>query len=124
MSEFRQTEIENLYRSALGQKNVRRLDVAMNDALRVRGIETRRRSESLFPAASSTGERLTRDAMLQRLALQQLHRDEGAAFVFANFVNRADIWMIQRRGRTRLALEAFDRLRSWDMSSGRNFSAT
>ncbi len=38
--DFRQTEIENLGVSALGDKDVGGFDVAMNDALGVRGIES------------------------------------------------------------------------------------
>jgi hypothetical protein len=37
--DFGQTEIENLGVSALGDKNVGGLDVAMDDALGVRGVE-------------------------------------------------------------------------------------
>ena len=38
-ADFRQPEIENLGVPALGHKNIRGLDVAMDDALRVRRIE-------------------------------------------------------------------------------------
>jgi len=40
---------------------------------------------------------LPRDAMLEGLALHQLHRQEGAAIVLADFVNRTDMGMIQVR---------------------------
>src|SRR4029077_4729247 len=33
----RQTEVENLHRAVVGQKEIRRLEVAMNDSLGVRG---------------------------------------------------------------------------------------
>ena len=46
--------------------------------------------------------------MLERLALHQLHRKEGAAIVLADFVNRADVGMIQGRGSAGFALEALE----------------
>ena len=45
-------------------------------------------------------------AITQGLALQQLHHDEGLAFVLLDFVDGADIGMIQRGSGLRLALEA------------------
>ncbi len=49
--------------------------------------------------------------MCQRHALQKLHGDEVRAILLANVVDRADVGMIQRRGRLRFALEAVQRLR-------------
>ena len=43
-------------------------------------------------------QRLAVDTVLQRLPLEKLHREEGAAVVFANVVDRADIRMIEGRG--------------------------
>jgi hypothetical protein len=40
--------------------------------------------------------RLSRDALLQALALQLLHHDEGMPVVILNAVNCADIGMIQQ----------------------------
>ena len=51
------------------------------------------------------------DAVLQRLALEQLHRDEGPAAVVADFVDGADVRVVQRRGGARFALESRQRLR-------------
>ena len=48
---------------------------------------------------------------LQALALELLHHDEGMAVVVFNPVDRADIGMVQQRGRSRLARESFQRLR-------------
>ena len=55
-------------------------------------------------------ERTASDAVLQRRAFQKLHRDEGLVFVLADFVNGADVGMIQRGGRARFAPEAFQSL--------------
>ena len=37
---------------------------------------------------------------IQRLPLDHFHRDVGVAVCFTDFVNRADVRMIERRGRT------------------------
>ena len=44
-------------------------------------------------------------------AVEKLHRDEGVAALFADFVNGADVGMVQRGCGSRLALEAVERLR-------------
>src|SRR5271157_2299873 len=49
-------------------------------------------------------------ALLQRLAFQIFHDDEGPTFVFIDLINRADVGMIERRGGAGLALEAAQRL--------------
>ena len=48
--------------------------------------------------------------MLQSLAFQKLHGDEGFAILLANVVNGADVWMVQRGSCLRLALKAGQRL--------------
>ena len=48
---------------------------------------------------------------VERLALEQLHGDERLAVLFADLVNRADVRMIERRGRARLEPEALGGLR-------------
>ncbi len=57
------------------------------------------------------GEGPLADAMLQRLAVEQLHHEEPLAVVLADVEERADVGVVQRRGDACLALEAFDRLR-------------
>ena len=55
--------------------------------------------------------RLLANALLQALALQLLHHDEGLAFVIVDVVDRADIRMGQLRRRPRLARKALQRAR-------------
>ena len=43
--------------------------------------------------------------MLERLAFEILHGDEEAAAIFGDFVNRADVGMIQRGGGASFAAE-------------------
>ena len=52
--------------------------------------------------------------MLERLALEQFHGDERAAAVITNFVDRADVGMIQGRRRTSLAFETLEYRRVQD----------
>src|SRR5436853_7369622 len=49
--------------------------------------------------------------LLQGLALQILHDNEGPAVVLADIVNRADLRMIERRSRPRFNAEPLERLR-------------
>jgi hypothetical protein len=50
-----------------------------------------------------------RHHLCERLALEELHDDEVLPLVLLDGVNRADARMVQRRGGTRLALEALER---------------
>ncbi len=54
---------------------------------------------SRFPSAAA-------DAMLQRHAVQKLHDDEGLPLFFADFVDGADVGMVQGGSGLRFALEA------------------
>src|SRR4029077_5375520 len=86
-------------------KDVRRLDVAMNDALRMRCVQR----IGNFDSQAEQGRRLQRfrpDAMLQRHAIQKLHDDKCLAVLLVNFVNGANVGMVEGGGGLRLALEA------------------
>ncbi len=43
--------------------------------------------------------------MFQRCAVEKFHGDEGAAFGLINFVDRANVWMIQSGSGFRFALK-------------------
>src|SRR5271156_4092338 len=49
--------------------------------------------------------------MLQRQPVQKFHGDERASAVFGNFVDGADVGMVQRGSSARFAAESFERLR-------------
>jgi hypothetical protein len=49
--------------------------------------------------------------MLQWSAFQVLHRDEGAARIFPDVVNGADVGMIQRGGGLGFTAETLERIR-------------
>jgi hypothetical protein len=74
-------------------------DVAMDDPLRVGGIE---RIDNLN-AEIKNGfnlQRLTVNPVPECLPLQQFHRNECSPIDLVNFVDRADVRMVERRGRT------------------------
>ena len=82
---------------AFRHKNVGGLDVAVNDAFAVRRIERvgnfDRQVEHFVNA-----QRFRLYAAPQSLALQKLHGDEDSAVLLADVVDRADVWVAQRRG--------------------------
>jgi hypothetical protein len=108
--DLREPEVEDLHLPARVHEDVRRLDVPVDDALRVcrlervghlgghvhelRGVES--------PAS---------DQVRQRLALEQLHHDEVLPLVLVDGVDGADVRVVEGGGRPRLALEALERLR-------------
>src|SRR5271157_685767 len=94
---------------ALGDKNVRRLDVAVNNAAGMRRVER----IGSFDSQREDGLQLHRaagDQVLERGAVEELHDEEGAALFLADVVNRADIGMIERRCRLGLAAKTLQRL--------------
>jgi hypothetical protein len=121
-ADLRESEIENFGVAALSDEDVGGLDVPVDDAFGVRGVERvgalNSNFEEAFDFHGPAG-----DGVLQCLSGQVLHGDETAAIVFANFVNGADVGIEQRqRG---LRGEIVPRAcASCARSSGRNFSAT
>src|ERR1700751_3705743 len=61
--------------------------------------------------------------MLQGHTIQELHCDERLVLMLPNFVDRADVGMIQRRSRAGLATEAFERLRVTRDVIGKKFQS-
>ena len=109
-AEFGQAEIENFCRAAIDQKNVGGLDVAMNDAFDVGGFEAVGDLNADLQKFRS-GDGLPGDAVLESLALEKFHGDEGTAFEFADVVNGADVRVIEGGSGAGFAAEAFDGLR-------------
>ena len=96
--------------TAIGDKDICRLDIAMNDALAVRRVEG-------IGDFDPDGEELIQfhrtavDQVLERLAAEAFHHDEGMAFMLADLVNGADVGMIQRGGGAGLAAKTLEGLR-------------
>src|SRR5437764_3059648 len=90
-----EAEIEDFGVFTAGNENVGRLDIAMNDAFRVGGIQ----SIGYFNSQREQNfgfERLPGNAVLQRGAFEKLHCDEWMAVVLADLVNGADIRVVER----------------------------
>ena len=91
-----QAEIENLGVPALGDEDIRGLDVAVNNAAGVRRIEgvgdldAQRQNRFQLHRAIA-------DQVLECDAVEELHDEERAIALLANVVNRTDVGMIQRR---------------------------
>ena len=67
----------------------------MNDSFAVRGVE-RIRDVNCDVKKPRDGERASGDQVIQRAALEQLHHYEVLALELINFVNRADMRMVER----------------------------
>jgi hypothetical protein len=110
LCDLRQPEVENLGVPAFGNKNIRRLDVAMNDPFRMRRVERvgdfNRQEDDGFVL-----QRFSRDEMFQRGAIQKLHGNERLLTVLADLVDGANIGVIESGSCSRLTAKAFQRLR-------------
>ena len=92
------------------KKDIGRLDVPVDDSLRVGGIQCIRHFD---PNSQQLCEfqRAACDGVLQRLSFQKFHDDEALALMLVNLVNRADVGVVQRRSRPCFPAEAFEGLR-------------
>ena len=92
---FREAEVENLHRAVGAHFDIRRLQIAVNDALFVRGFE---RLGDLLRDGQRLVERdrAPRDALRQVLALDELHHQRGDAPTFFEPVDARDVRMVQR----------------------------
>src|ERR1700733_6098939 len=95
--------------TALGDKTVRRLDVAVDDPLGMRRVK-RVRDFDRYRQQALDLKRASIDEMLERRSVEILHRNEGLAFILSDFVNRADVGMIEGGRGSRLASKPFQRL--------------
>jgi len=68
--------------------------------------------------------RLAIDDVLQGAAVEKLHGDEALAFLLADFIDGANVWMIQSGSRASFAADRSSARGSLVKSSGRNLSAT
>ncbi|HTF25681.1 MAG TPA: hypothetical protein VK937_17490 [Candidatus Limnocylindria bacterium] len=91
--QLRQTKIHQLCLPAVGDENVGGLNVAMNDAFLVRGIEgVRDLNRDVQERIRRKG--ASRHALLDGFTLEQLDHEEKPSFVFLNVVNRADVGVV------------------------------
>jgi hypothetical protein len=101
----REAEVEQLD-AVRRAKHVRRLQIAVHDAARV---QRRKRREYLESHRDGFGniERPALQLIGERLAFEQLHRDEEASGVFADLVDLTDVGMVDAGGRARFAPQPF-----------------
>ena len=107
---FCEAEVENFCGATFGDEDIGGLDVAVNDAGAVSGVERVGDFDADFEKAIEF-ERAAGDDVLESRTVEKLHGDEGAAVVFADVVDGADVGMIQRGSGASFALEAIERLR-------------
>ena len=95
---------------ALGHEQICGFDVAVDDAL---GMSRRQRVGNLDGHLEEMLQfhRAIPDTVLQRLPIKKFHSDKASAILFANFVDRANVGMVQRRRGASFTTEAFQSLR-------------
>ena len=95
--ELRDTEVRQEGAPArLVDEDVRRLDVAMHDLTRVRGVERSRRLSDDLECALGGELRLARDQRLQVVAFDVAHCDEEDAVDLARVVDRDHVRVLDR----------------------------
>jgi len=106
MLHLRETKVQDLRLSPFRHEDSRRLAVPVHDPLGVRGIqgvgEPDADLQKLLRLEGPLG-----DAVLECLALQQLHADEGLPLVLVDVVDGADVGVVQGRSGLGLPPEAF-----------------
>ena len=99
-----QPEIKDLRVTALGHKNVRRLDVAMDYAFTVRRIERvsslNTQRQDRFQLHGTAG-----NQVLERRPVKKFHDEKSPSVVLANVVNGADVGMVESGSGLRFAAE-------------------
>ena len=103
-----------------GDEDICGLDVSVDDAFGMGSVQSignfDSRTEQVFKL-----HRPTRDGVFQCFALQTFHRDEAPAVMLADFVDGANVRMIQRRSGTSLSAEPFKGLRVSRQFIGQEF---
>ena len=110
--EFGQTEIQNLGVTTVSDKNVAGFDVSMNNALAVSRAECVRNLDPSFQDFFKR-ERFARNVLFQGLPLEVFHSNEGLSVVIADFIDGANIGMIQCGSSLSFAFKAAQSLRIW-----------
>jgi len=106
----RHAEVGELGAPVRVQHDVRRLDVAMHDREALRVVERVGHLRHQLRGRRVRQALAFLEDLLQRAALEQLHRDVGDALVHADVVDGDDVGVVEAAGRARLAQEALAHL--------------
>src|SRR5215831_5176528 len=95
--------------ATVSNEDVGWFDVSMDDASCVRSVQP---LSHLYRHVQQRFQfhRPTRDGVLQGLAFEIFHGEEGSAVFLSDVVNRADVRMIQSRRRLGFSSKSFHRL--------------
>ena len=106
---FAKPKSKNFGGSVIYEKNIRGLDVPVDDALGVGSFKAIGNLDAdVQEFRYFYG--LVANALLERLALEQFHGDKWSAFEFSNIVNRADVRMVESRCGSRFAPKSLNGL--------------
>src|SRR5258708_1583820 len=94
---------------ALGDEDVARFDITMNDALIVRSVEGVANldtdcEEGVYREWAAT------DAMFERHSIEVLHSNERLTLMSSDFIDGTDVRVVQCRGGTGFSPQTFQRL--------------
>jgi len=109
LDQLRQPKVQNLGFAPMGDEDICRFDVAMDDPFLVRRLQPVRDLNGKFEqlrrwqglAVVGAGP----DIIPKCLPLQKLHHNEGLPVMLSEFVDGANVGMIQRGSRPGFALE-------------------
>ena len=107
---FGQTEVENFGVTTLGHEKICGLDVAMDDAFGVGGVEGIGNLDCQIEQDFEL-HRPRADAVFQGDAIEKFHGDEGFAVLVADVIDGADVGMVERGRGLGFALKTGERLR-------------
>ena len=108
--QLRQAKIQDLGVAALGDENICRLDIAVNNAMGVSGVESIGNLDRQVQQLGQ-GQAALADALPERRSVEKLHRDEAPALRLTHFVDHANVGMIERGSRPRFPAEPFQHRR-------------
>jgi hypothetical protein len=127
LGKFRETKVQNPGLTLTGHKDIRGLDVAVNDAVSMGGIQSLNDLDGEVQQIGQLERRSSRfrstDAFAKRLTLQQLHGKERLAFVFAELVDRADVGMFESGCGASFPFETAETSRIFDGFFGQEFES-
>src|SRR5262249_21924840 len=106
---LRKSKVQDFGLLTRSHENVGRLDVTMNNPLRVCRVESVGNLCAQFEHRLYV-EWLSKYSGSERLSLKQLHGDERLTFVLAEVINRTNVGMIERGGSSCLTLKALQSL--------------